>query len=210
MVIDRVKDLLAGRVPAGIWGVAQTAQGPVRPAGEIDAHLPSHAPTGDALEAYFEQLDAAFTSGGATGPSPSLADPAPSPAVATATASLPLAPPAAQPAATQPQAAPPAAAQPAAAEPAAAPAATPASLVDAFAALLSAEQQVRFSPPVAVPEPPAPAPAPAPPVITEEMIEEVSTRVLARIAGQIRPSVLDVAEKLVREEIEAIKKSGNL
>jgi len=42
------------------------------------------------------------------------------------------------------------------------------------------------------------------------MIEEVSRRVLARLTDQSRPTILDVAERLVREEIDRIKQSGNL
>ena len=67
MVISRVKDLLAGRRPAGLWGGAPAAQGPVRvPAGQFDLR-PSAASSasGDPLEAYFDRLDAAFSAKGA-------------------------------------------------------------------------------------------------------------------------------------------------
>jgi hypothetical protein len=90
---------------------------------------------------------------------------------------------------------------------------TPASLVDAFAALLAAEQKMGLTPsaatvPGAAPASAGPAAPAGPP--TEEMIEEVSRRVLARLTDQSRPTILDVAERLVREEIERIKQSGNL
>ena len=54
--------------------------------------------------------------------------------------------------------------------------------------------------------PPASAPEPAP--VTDEMIEEISARVLARLSADARPSILDVAERLVREEIERIKRNA--
>ena len=89
----------------------------------------------------------------------------------------------------------------------------PASLVDAFAALLAAEQKMGLAPSAATVPNAAPSPvsssAPAAPP-TEDMIEEVSRRVIARLTDQSRPTILDVAERLVREEIDRIKQSGNL
>jgi len=89
----------------------------------------------------------------------------------------------------------------------------PASLVDAFAALLAAEQRIGLTPSAAtVPVAASPAtgqPAPASPP-SDDLIEEVSRRVLARLSDQARPSILDVAERLVREELERIKQSGHL
>ena len=82
------------------------------------------------------------------------------------------------------------------------------SLADAFAALLAAEQS-EPSPPI----PPAwPAPAPSAPVVAEDLIEEVTYRVLDRLSDQVvRETVADiitkVAERLVLEEIERIKAS---
>ena len=66
MVINRVKDLLAGRRPAGLWTASPTAQGPTRHAApDRDQTLrPAAAPpppgTGGSLEDYFDRLDAAF------------------------------------------------------------------------------------------------------------------------------------------------------
>jgi hypothetical protein len=40
------------------------------------------------------------------------------------------------------------------------------------------------------------------------MIEEIANRVLARLSNEARPAILDVAERLVREEIERIKSIG--
>src|SRR5262249_10736304 len=77
LVISRVKDLLAGKKPAGMWGGAPAAQGPVRPAAaQSAAPKPASAPApSDPLEAYFDRLDAAFA-----GSSPSVPTaPAPEP-----------------------------------------------------------------------------------------------------------------------------------
>jgi CheY-like chemotaxis protein len=68
MVINRVKDLLAGRRPAGLWTASPTAQGPTRhsPVPERDhgaraAAMPPAPPgSGASLEDYFDRLDAAF------------------------------------------------------------------------------------------------------------------------------------------------------
>ncbi len=230
LVISRVKDLLAGRQPSGMWSAAPAAQGPVRQAPKDFDMRPAQgsASSPDPLEAYFDQLDAAFASTSTTGgadpfagiapPSASAPTPAappkresipvarrPEPAARTVAAAPPPVPVQAAPApVTQPPA--PAAAPPQAAPPQAAP--LPASLVDAFAALLAAEQKIGLAPSAATTATPAPgSQAPAP--ITDEMIEAVSARVLARLTEQSRPTILDVAEKLVREEIERIKRAGN-
>jgi CheY-like chemotaxis protein len=85
-------------------------------------------------------------------------------------------------------------------------------LADAFAALLAAEQADPSTarvlwPNVAVP--PAPS-APAPAIIGEEIIEEITSRVLGRLSDTVvREAVADIAsriaERLVREEIERIR-----
>jgi len=65
IVISRVKDLLAGRQPAGMWGNAPAAQRPLRPASPPPTDSrPRPAATGDSLEAYFDHLDAAFSAAG--------------------------------------------------------------------------------------------------------------------------------------------------
>ncbi|HVJ28422.1 MAG TPA: hypothetical protein VM493_12825, partial [Vicinamibacterales bacterium] len=69
------------------------------------------------------------------------------------------------------------------------------SLAEAFAALLSAE---RGSPVTAPPAAPAAA--------NEELIEQVTRRVIERIgADNVRDAVIEVAERLVAEEIARIK-----
>jgi CheY-like chemotaxis protein len=91
---------------------------------------------------------------------------------------------------------PPPAPQPAASVPPPAPA--PPSLVEAFAALLTAEQRTPIS-------------APATTIgsaVDERTIEEIARRVLSRLQDQsMRPAVLEVAERLVREEIERLKQN---
>jgi hypothetical protein len=74
-------------------------------------------------------------------------------------------------------------------------------LADAFAALLSAEQ-TRPIRPAAAP----PAPAPAAPPVSEEMVEGIVRRVLAAMSERtVKDTVLEVAERLVREEIQRLK-----
>jgi len=266
MVISRVKELLAGRRPAGLWGGAPAAQGPVRaPAGQFDLRPSAASSTsGDPLEAYFDRLDAAFSAKGATpvetaasGQTP-VAPPAPkreaiplskgtsstadelaswdpelSGKIGRSEPSTPSAP--GRPAtddlstwdpelrgdssrpAVVPKSAPAVASRPAAAAqtppasvqtppasapaPAAAgaPALTSLSLVDAFAALLAAEQRTSIAP--------SAAPLRANVAADDRVIEEVTQRVLARLSDQVRPGILDVAERLVRDEIDRIKQN---
>jgi hypothetical protein len=66
------------------------------------------------------------------------------------------------------------------------------SLAEAFAALLSAEQS----------RPIAPSAIGGSAQIGDEVVEEVVRRVIARMGD----SVLDAAERLVKEEIERIKR----
>jgi CheY-like chemotaxis protein len=289
LVISRVKDLLAGRKPTGMWSASPVAQGPVRPAADLEMRSGGGQATAaaDPLEAYFDRLDAAFASTGtgatadpfsaapptaaaSAGPAdpfaaagapptresiplarrpepaagakqtrstdsdplaswdPDLAGdperPAPVAPPAPPRAAAPPVPPPPQPPATPvmpppaaprpaavssakpvaPPAAPPAAVQPA---PAATAAATPVSLVDAFAALLAAEERLGLKPSAATMPSPAPAAAAAPDTlkINDDLIEDITARVLVRLTDASRPTILDVAERLVREEIERIK-----
>ncbi|HYT76328.1 MAG TPA: response regulator [Vicinamibacterales bacterium] len=249
MVISRVKDLLAGRKPLGMWGSAPIAQGPVRPAAQATQEPRGAAsPSGDSLDAYFDELDAAFASAGPPAPADAAAppqaaprreptpisrrpEPAATPQAAPRQSSsdaladwdpdlrgdpgrpaviespLAVAPKPIAPSPAAPETPPPP--QPAAVAPPLPPApAPPPSLVDAFTALLAAEQRIELTPSAAAVPPPGAAPAP-PAAPTEEFIEEVCSRVLSRLTDQTRPTILDVAERLVREEIERIKQSGN-
>jgi CheY-like chemotaxis protein len=251
IVISRVKDLLAGKQPPGMWSGAPVAQGPVRqaPVTAVDLRAPASAPTAasnESLEAYFDHLDAAFG-----GPAPDAAgaprpatDPIPltrRPAAAAGAAArsndpfvdwdpdlqedpsrpaaveAPLvfptrtAPPAPQlvppPAVPEPRTTMPAPVAPVAA-PAPAPMQIP-SLVDAFSALLSAEQKIGLTPSSAtVPPLTAASPTDAAPAVTDQLIDDIAARVLARLSAEARPTIHDVAERLVREEIERIKSIG--
>jgi CheY-like chemotaxis protein len=254
IVISRVKDLLAGRQPSGMWSAGPVAQGPVRQApATFEPQPAAPSKSGDPLEAYFDHLDAAFNASpapaGEAAPPPSphreavpvarVQAAAPPPAAASSNdpfadwdpdlvgdPSRPAqlqAPPVAAAAPPQvatgraPAATAPAAAAPPPARPAAAPAparVVPPSLVDAFAALLAAEQRIGLAPSAATTATPppaaAPAPAPAAPAVTDELIEKVTARVVSQLSDQSRHTILDVAERLVREEIQRIKTaSGN-
>ena len=68
------------------------------------------------------------------------------------------------------------------------------SLADAFAALVAAEQGQSFTA------------APQSAEVSDETIDEIVRRVIGRMSEQAaRTTVADVAERLVREEIERIK-----
>lgn len=219
LVISRVKDLLAGKQPSGMWSGGPVAQGPVRPSNsppvaDIRAAVPA-ASSNDSLEAYFDHLDAAFGSAAPDAPAPAAPAPRPNDPIADWDPDLqgdparpaPFEPPLVFPsrvAAAPPAPAPPPYVPPAAVAPpavAAAPAQIP-SLVDAFTALLSAEQKIGLTPSSAQ-SPSTSAGAAAP--VTDQMIDEIAKRVLVRLSDQSRPSILEVAERLVKEEIERIK-----
>lgn len=77
----------------------------------------------------------------------------------------------------------------------AAPLPEPVSLADAFASLLAAEQGQAFSPAAGTLRAP-----------DEAMIEQITQRVIERLGeSTVKDTVLDVAERLVRQEIERIK-----
>ncbi len=123
-------------------------------------------------------------------PAPQAPIPQPPPVAPKAVAPVPVSAPS-----------PVAAAAPAVPAPAPAARVVPPSLVDAFAALLSAEERIGLTPSAA----PASVPVTAAPIVTEELIETVTARVVARLTDQSRQTILDAAERLVREEIERIK-----
>jgi CheY-like chemotaxis protein len=75
-------------------------------------------------------------------------------------------------------------------------------LADAFAALLAAEKGGTMSPGAAWPA------VPSSPAASDEMIESIARRVLERLSDAVvRQTVSDIAERLVREEIERIRAS---
>jgi CheY-like chemotaxis protein len=252
MVINRVKDLLAGRKSGGHSDATSPQAQPAAPELEpFAAQAPSSKP-GDSLEDYFDRLDAAFAtlgsegSPGATNAAPSHAGAASAPAAVASSrpatvedfaswdpdlagdarrpaANMPapvIQPPAPipvspapipvslgpQPAAATPDeaavvAAPPVppAAQPTNTVP---PPARHVSLAEAFAALLTAEHGQAITPRrLAVAETSA---APRP-----EIVEDIVRQVLDRLQNEdMRQAVVDVAERLVREEIDRIKRSN--
>lgn len=193
----------------------------------------------ESLDDYFDRLDAAFSSESAptpTAPVPFPAAPArpgaapdydfgswdlPAPARAAASAAAaagnePAAhepSPAGTSAAPEPvgeSAAVPAADVPPAAAPASpdftpterAQAAPGFSLSDAFDALLAAERRAATQ---------AAAGASGLTVVDDQRLDEIVTRVLARMTDQtVKATVLDIAERLVREEIDRIKQQAKL
>ncbi len=238
MVINRVKDLLAGRRPASMW--AMPPEQPGRPADrgtpdaakrdykELDlgpADKEQAPPAAESLDEYFDRLDAAFAGLGeepaaAAQPRPLAAEPEPEPTPAfnrdeartpaprddqfssTLGQWDPSLSEETSVASATPPAAPSAPSMAAAPAPAPAPAAAP-SLSDAFAALLAAEQ-TQIAPP-GTPVRATPAPVAAAP-IGDEVIEAIVDRVIQRMtASAVRHTVLQVAERLVREEIARIK-----
>ena len=246
MVINRVKDLLAGR-KAGAPGNGGQAGGSIEAGPDGVAQDPGAQPAragGDSLEDYFDRLDAAFATLGSDAPATAQAAPAlAQPAVAAAQAATvgdfaswdpdlagearrPAAPPppvpipvskAAAPVAPAPIADVPVAAPPA---PTLAPAPIPApavsaappsavrlaeapsrvSLAEAFSTLLAVEHgQPAVSALVRPVTPPA----------SPDVVEDIVRRVLDRLQEQdVRQTVVEVAERLVREEIDRIKQTG--
>jgi CheY-like chemotaxis protein len=203
MVINRVKDLIAGRRPA-----TAPARGPVL----SESEQPTPAAPSGSVEDYFDRLDAAFSakegasaiprdsanyappdqaSPGLPGLAAELAswepEPAASPAPQTAAAALPGA-----------QVAPAPAEEPAAPSERMTTASHTAplpTLAEAFAALLSAEQGRPFA-----------SAATSGDALNEDVIEQVTRRVIERMTDSaVREVVLDVAERLVKEEIDRIR-----
>ena len=256
MVINRVKDLLAGKKPAGSNNATPDQPPAVAPGQE--SYVPRAVNQGDSLEEYFDRLDAAFanlsTEPGGSASQSVIAPPAPPPAVAeapspvdlatwdpdltgdlhqpVAAAPIPLvqptpiplvqppapirvaqeAPPSlhvAPPREPEPLAPPtPARSVPVSLSPLPTPVPTPAptatqpapvSLAEAFATLLAAEHG-QASAPVAFRQNVAPAP---------DVVEDIVRQVLDRLhQDDMRRAVLDVAERLVREEIDRIKRTN--
>jgi len=217
MVISRVRDLLAGNREVGKPAPMPVSEGSaplVIETGRYDA-----APAGEdlgganALEAYFDRLDAALATK-ATAPAPAEpvertkdaaavvpflpdtpaapAKPRPVAAVPQPAAPAPVPPPPAPPApvASTHAAPPPSVVERPVQQP---PVQSEISLQEAFAALLAAEQTAGNAPA-------------APTTVSNETIDEICRRVIARMGDEgMRAAVLDAAERLVREEIARIK-----
>ena len=222
MVINRVKELLGKKRPdedggyasheAGTPQAMQPSMGNPQPAGEGTQQPVS-------LDDYFDQLDAAFSnlqSGAAPAENADDLDwPVPAPAAEVVEPEPIAPPPVAKPVVVAPADPPVASApMPDFAAPAAAAAVAAKPVSSTFAA----------QPPVARVDKPKPtnpfatlsaakaeaAARPAAPVITDEVIEEIVSRVLQRMTDRVvRETVADVvsqtAERLVQEEIERIR-----
>jgi CheY-like chemotaxis protein len=227
MVIGRVRELLAQ--PRRVSPTRDTDLALPSADQTVSAPAPEAAPAGE-LNDYFDRLDAAF----ANLASPAASGVAPAPAAAPADAAidwygtkessapvnehwdLPVQPTEAPEAAAAPEPAPaPASAFEAPAPVAAAaplpslpprPAALP-TLAEAFAVILEAERGASSSAAPAWPSITAAAP-----VIGDDVVEDVTKRVLDRLSDQIARDqiaaiVTQVAERMVAAEIERIKAS---
>jgi CheY-like chemotaxis protein len=222
MVINRVKDLLAGRRPAGLWTPVPAPQPWKAPAAEfglLGSSTAQEPKAGGSVEDYFDHLDAAFADLESTPPAarttvvpldssqpepgddttqpttaPSIFDFEPSSAIAPPPVETP-APARAAPARVQETPKPPRAAVPAGTS---APTSGPA-LAEVFAALLAAEQARPIEPALIRPE-----------NVPDETIDAIVERVVERMGTEaVQQIVLDVAERMVREEIARIKRGSS-
>lgn len=193
LVIARVRELLAGRAASAR---PSTPNEPAAGGSAPDA--PASTPPSSAGADYLDRLDAAFASMSTT-PRPfgvpvtsaaagasEEADDAWNPQIVT-NSGQPVhvagATPATNPGSVYQ-------------ESAASEASTSPSLSDAFGALLAAERGT-----------PSSGPALPPLALSDATLDEIARRVIARLGDEpMRQAVLDAAERLVREEIERIKK----
>jgi CheY-like chemotaxis protein len=189
MVISRVRELLAGAPAQPVSESAAAPTPPAKPSASTAPAAPDPVAASataakaegkdrpQALDEYFDRLDAAFAKLGTT-VSPVPPAPGPEPVISK---SGDVSAPEAVPARSAPVSSP-------------MPTSIP-TLNEAFAALLSAEQG----------HPIAPRPESSQ-ALSNEAIEEIVRRVIARMAdSDMRRAVLDTAERLVREEIDRIK-----
>jgi CheY-like chemotaxis protein len=193
LVISRVRELLRD------GGQRETAA-PL----ELDRQPPRPIPP--AGDEYFDRLDAAFAAMGGAPAAPENSTPAgiTAPAEVGTAASTPRSGQSAAPSRSEPVSSPVAprpsrlagVALPAASAAAApAPQPQPVSLAAAFSALLTAERGHVFSPGQV-----------SAASLPSSVIDDIATRVIERIGDDVmRQAVLDVAERLVNEEIERIK-----
>jgi CheY-like chemotaxis protein len=204
MVINRVKDLIAGKRP--LTTGFQSA-----PAPEITSR-PASTPV--PANEYFNRLDAALGTKEPARPAPptaadlasELANWQPEATIVPPRADAPIAPSTSAPAPIsasagadaavgKPSTSAPAASTPAPPASAPAPPTSVPTLSEAFAALLAAERGT-VAPPAALTEP----------ATREDVVEQVTRRVIERMTDTaVRDTVVEVAERLVREEILRIK-----
>jgi CheY-like chemotaxis protein len=176
MVINRVKDLIAGKRSAHGGAIEP------RPSPHVAGPLAPAVPADE----YFNRLDSVFPSREPAPAEPPRPVPVTTPPPVTAPAAAIAEAPAGKPreSAPAPQSSAPAR-----------PASAPPTLAEAFAALLAAEQG-RVQPPPTVNES----------ALRDDVVEEVTRRVVERMTDQVaRDVALGVAERVVREEIERIK-----
>jgi CheY-like chemotaxis protein len=205
LVVGRVKELLARR-----GGQAPAAQPSPARSPNVTIVGPS---TPEELDGYFDRLDAAFANISA-GKNSSTAPPDLPLSYASAKPQFdrPAAPESAvapQTAARSPSVASPSSS--AASAPSSAPSATKSALpplADAFAAILAAEQAAPGSAAAAWPSSVTVGAA-----VTEDLIEQVTRRVLERLSDRVvRETVAEivaaVSERLVKEEIDRLKNGG--
>ena len=197
MVINRVRELLAA--PRAATRASAPVAAPQRDLSmdfDVDfAPAPAandkHKADSDSLEDYFDRLDAAFATMGT-------ASPTPGPALVREDLSAGLAD-LDQPAPRRaPEREAPASWETDVAVAEAFESARQPHLADAFAALLAAEEGHPIPQTVALPETA---------LMSDETIEEIVRRVIARMADDsMRRLVVETAERLVREEIDRIKR----
>ena len=212
MVISRVKDLIAGRPAATPPAAGASMQG--------SGSSPAFAAPPPATDEYFDRLDAALSSFDSTAPTiampgpPATSPSGPAPSGDAPTMAMPMAPAAVtsetpptsataprlvQPPAQVSPTLPPASAGRTPAAPSPAPASAPSLLAEAFEALLAAEQGR-----------PLESTAAQRLGSTDTLIDHITRQVIARLADdRMRDVVIEVAERLVREEIARIKSAAH-
>ena len=208
LVIGRVKELLARpkSASAALDPPSQAAAAPWAPALDEPPGQAAVGPTAgpEDVDRYFDRLDRAFAnlSSGNLDEQPH----APKPPAADIDWFSTAAP--SQPATARQAAAP----APPSVESALPPPAALPQLADAFAALLAAEQAAPARPPAIWPAPAEPASRAEPQElkVTDDLIDDIVRRVLARMSDDVvRETVAKIAsetaERLVKEEIERIK-----
>jgi CheY-like chemotaxis protein len=216
LVIGRVKELLSSpvRKPISLDApMARSMSAEPAPTSQFAADPTTDdatAASASTLDDYFDRLDSAFANiapqvpaaEAAATPPPAAAAPQFDPVATHETPALDLPLSYASPAPPEPSTVAAAAAEPPPARRAVARQLP--SLADAFAAILTAEQAEESSARPVWPSSPAAAPGPST-EISEALVDEIVERVLSRLA--VGDKVAEVAERLVRDEIERIKAS---
>jgi CheY-like chemotaxis protein len=202
MVITMVRELLAKR--AAKAAEQSPAEAPVAAPGVADGYpFEPGTPAGQTprtLDDFFDRIDEALNVAPAVSDDPGTVDA--------------VQPPIDEASASPGRVAVEAEAVPVAQTAAAVPPPSPSPLADAFSELLADELGESPLPPSwgRVAPPPTPA-REASPIDTDALVEQVANRVVARLStevlrAEVAKHVIEVAERLVREEIERIKGNG--